>query len=366
MTVYLITFLISVLFSYMAEGQYESEDSLSDKYVVKEKYIVNTERHTGYFFFLTGCVLILVAGLRYRVGTDYGFYYSRYPRSIANLPHSILALDEPGFGFLAWIVTRFVNDGGAVILVSSLVTLALPLMVIYRNTKKLALATALFIVTGFWHGSFNGVRQYLAAAILFSGYSFLKDRQFRQYCLVVFAAFLFHRSAIIMLPVYFIVHRKINQTNLCLTGAALALINVYSRFFLPIAGWIMEKQYSRDSGYVTQQVNILRIAVECIPLIIFLIMYWGEELSESETFSLNLLIIHVSLRVLTMNSALLYRSGIYTTLFAAMAIINLQDGLTDGNRKIIVNVITALYFCLWWYDLSASSSLNSFHWIWER
>ena len=67
-----------------------------------------------------------------------------------------------------------------------------------------------------------------------------------------------------------------------------------------------------------------------------------------------------------MNSALLYRSGIYTTLFAAMAIINLQDGLTDGNRKIIVNVITALYFCLWWYDLSASSSLNSFHWIWER
>ena len=146
----------------------------------------------------------------------------------------------------------------------------------------------------------------------------------------------------------------------------MALINIYSRFFLSIAGWIMEKQYSRDSGYVTQQVNILRIAVECIPLIVFLIMYWGEELSESETFSLNLLIIHVSLRVLTMNSALLYRSGIYTTLFAAMAIINLQDGLTDGNRKIIVNVITALYFCLWWYDLSTSSSLNSFHWIWER
>ena len=68
MTVYLITFLISVLFSYMAEGQYESEDSLSDKYVIKEKYVVNTERHTGYYFFLTGCVLVLVAGLRYRVG----------------------------------------------------------------------------------------------------------------------------------------------------------------------------------------------------------------------------------------------------------------------------------------------------------
>lgn len=350
----------------MAEGQYESEDSSSDKYVVKEKYVVNTESNTGYWFFLAGCLLVLVAGLRYRVGTDYGFYYSRYARLIDRLPHSILALDEPGFGFLSWIVTRFVNDGAAVILVSSLVTVSLPLRTVYRNTKKLALAAALFIVMGFWHGSFNGVRQYLAAAILFSGYGFLKDRQFRQYCLVVFAAFLFHRSAIVMLPVYFFVHRKINQINLCIIVIALALIKVYSRFFLPIAGWIMEKQYSPDGGYASQQVNILRIIVECIPVIVFLFMYWGEELSESETFHMNLLIIHASLRVLTMNSALLYRTGIYTTLFAAMAIINLLDGLTDGNRRIIMSGITGLYFCLWWYDLSISSNLNSFHWIWER
>ena len=40
----------------------------------------------------------------------------------------------------------------------------------------------LYIFIGAWHGSFNGMRQYLAAAILFSGHRFIKERKFKEYC----------------------------------------------------------------------------------------------------------------------------------------------------------------------------------------
>ncbi len=360
MTVYLITFLISVLFSRMAEDQYEPDSSIS------EQYVVYVEKNTGIYFFLAGCALVFVSGLRYKVGTDYWTYYNGYNGYINRLFHSIVSLDEPGYGILAWIATRFVNDGAAVIFVSALVTISLPLTVIYKNTKNLSVALALFVLMGFWHGSFNGVRQYLAASVLFCGYNYLKEKQLLKYFLVVCIAFLFHRSAIVMLFLYPVVHRKINQVNILLSAAVLAVFSFYSRSMFSVAGWIMEKQYSLNNGYTSHQVNIIRVVAACIPAIIFLVLYWGEELSDSETFYLNLLIVHAAIRLFTMNSALLYRVGIYTTAFAVIAIAELLEGLHDSNRKIVTAGILAMYFGMWWYELAGTSSLNYFQWIWQR
>ena len=229
-----------------------------------------------------------------------------------------------------------------------------------------ALLFALFVLMGFWHGSFNGVRQYLAASVLFCGYNYLKEKQLLKYFLVVCIAFLFHRSAIVMLFLYPVVHRKINQVNILLSAAVLAVFSFYSRSMFSVAGWIMEKQYSLNNGYTSHQVNIIRVVAACIPAIIFLVLYWGEELSDSETFYLNLLIVHAAIRLFTMNSALLYRVGIYTTAFAVIAIAELLEGLHDSNRKIVTAGILAMYFGMWWYELAGTSSLNHFQWIWQR
>ena len=237
MTVYLITFLISVLFSRMAEDQYEPDSSIS------EQYVVYVEKNTGIYFFFAGCALVFVSGLRYKVGTDYWTYYNGYTGYINRLFHSIVSLDEPGYGILAWIATRFVNDGAAVIFVSALVTISLPLTVIYKNTKNLLVALALFVLMGFWHGSFNGVRQYLAASVLFCGYNYLKEKQLLKYFLVVCIAFLFHRSAIVMLFLYPVVHRKINQVNILLSAAVLAVFSFYSRPMFSVAGWMLLHVY---------------------------------------------------------------------------------------------------------------------------
>ena len=321
---------------------------------------------TRIVYFLVVCILIFVAGLRYKVGDDYMGYYKGYSISTDELLKSIKSLDEPGYDIIAWVITRFIDDPAAVIFTSSLVTISLPLIVTYKYSKGLLLPTFLYITMGCWTGSFNGIRQYLATSILVCGYKSLREKKFLKYCLFVFGAFLFHRSAIVFLFLYFVVNREISIPNIIfLLAAAGLLLFSYDRVF-HFANYVMKKNYSLENVYTATSVNRLRILAACVPSVLFLIGYHGEEKKASTTFALNIIILRTALSVLAMNSALLYRITSYLSIFSPMAISELIKGLSKRNKNIITVGLVAMYLIMWWYELSNSSSLKPFQWIWNR
>ena len=320
---------------------------------------------TLFFYVLLSGVMIFVAGFRYRVGSDFGAYYKGYSFYIENLPMAIRTLNEPGYGVLAYIGTFFYRDGSAAIFMASLVTIALPMIIIYRHTDHLFLAVLIYYLTC-WSGSFNGIRQYLAASVLFCGYIYLLDRKMIRYCIVVFLAFLFHRSAIVMVFIYPVLHRKINIQNILLIIVVTGFMLFSYDFIFSLANLIMEKEYSLNNAYVTHIVNRLRILTACLPAFFFLLMYNKKQLTETGVFYMNLTIIHAAVRILTMNSALLYRIGIYTSAFQTIAVTELLSGITGEKRKYITAGIVFMYMGLFWYELSKSSSVNNFTWIWEK
>ena len=99
--------------------------------------------------------------------------------------------------------------------------------------QNLSVALALFVLMGFCmvvlmvSGSILR-HQYYSAGIIF------KRKQLLKYFLVVFIAFLFHRSAIVMLFLY-PVYRKINQVNIFLSAVVLGY-SFYSGFLFSVAG----------------------------------------------------------------------------------------------------------------------------------
>ena len=360
MTVYYITIALVLLFGYLAE-YYDSPQLVGE-----DRLSVQHTSETGFFYFLLAAVLIFVAGFRYRVGTDYGAYYYGYVDYIKNLPNALREIDEPGYGFLALIASKVYNNGASAIFIASLVTVGLPFFVIYRHTDKLLLAGLLYVAMGCWHISFNGVRQCLAASVLFCGFGYLKNRQFVRYCIVVFVAFLFHRSALVMAFIYFAVYRKINAQNILLMIVlAWVILQSYSRVFA-FANIIMEKDYSLENAYVSTEVNRLRVIASCLPTVVFLFAYWGQEPDENTTFHLNLSIIHSAICVFTMNSAVLYRIGIYSIIFQTIAIPELLKGISEKNRRIITAGIVIMFVGMWWYEIFSYGSLNHFQWIWQK
>lgn len=360
MAVYFITVSLVIILSGLAQSVDRPYQSNYDGLQV-----VHTQS-ARFFLFLTTAILVFVSGFRFRVGTDYGAYYYGYLSYAQDFVKATVGLKEPGYPLLCRIAILLGGDGATAIFLAALVTIWPALRTIYKHTDQLLLASMLYIFLGCWDGSFNGVRQYLAATMLFCGYDYLEARNLRKYLFWVFIAFLFHRSAIVMAALYFVVHRKISIRNLLVLflGSILALL-AYDRV-ISFAGWITESQYIMTDEYATHQVNILRVLAALAPAVLFLILYAPEQKNPRETMYLNMLVIHAAMRVATMNSALLYRIGIYTTLFQTIAIAELLKGVKPTTRRTVLFFMIPLFAIFWWYEISHNGSTSVFHWIWER
>ena len=255
------------------------------------------------------------------------------------------------------------GNGVTVIFLSAAVTVILYLKTIYDNTDSLATATLLYLFLGCWHGSFNGIRQYLASAVIFAGLKYIKEKKFWKYAFIVFIAFLFHTSAIIMLFAYFITHLEIRFRNIVLLIIGSLLILFSFNGVLELAGFLLKQNYGINSAYLTRSVNSLRVLVAVAPAVFFLIFYWKREKTSEQKMWLNLLILNGIMMFATSNSAYLARMGIYTAPFTTLGIPELLKGISFRNRNIIRVVILLLYAVFWWYDITQSGALNNFKFV---
>lgn len=358
MVVYYVVLILTTFFC----GTAHRYDIVSD-----DKLMANrTYKHSKtalQLFVLTVAILVFVAGFRYYVGTDFSGYYNGYERYADEFFDRLIELDEPGYAFISWLTVLVGGDGVMAIFLSSLLTIGLFSVTIYKYSDNLFFATILYIFLGCWHGGFNGVRQYLAATVVFFGFKYIREKKLLKYLLCIFIAFLFHASASVMVLAYFVVYRKVNFANVMILAVG-SIVALYSfDRLLEIAGFILDNEYELSNDYITNSVNALRVLAAVAPPVLFLIMYYKRELTDYQNLCMNLLIMNAVVRVATSNSTYLARAGIYTAPFLIIAIPELLKGLNKSNRRIITVVTTLAYAYFWWYEVSNGSALNNFQFV---
>jgi len=62
----------------------------------------------------------------------------------------------------------------------------------------------LFIVLGFYFSTFNGIRQWIAIAVFMYSFKYIKQKELLKYLICIIVASLFHITAILLLPAYFL------------------------------------------------------------------------------------------------------------------------------------------------------------------
>ncbi len=364
MTTYYFTIFLVIVFCSFAEYF---------DYKIVQFNILKQNTHkqmTLIFYIFAAAVLIFVAGFRYYVGADYVNYYNTNAYKASVFIERLKTLNEPGYFFITW-VSEFFNGGGALsIFLSAAVTIFLCLRTIYKNTSYLLTATLLFIFIGCWHGAFNGIRQYLAAAILFAGIRFIKERKFWKYALVVFIAFLFHASAIVMIFAYFIAYNNISLKNIVILIIGSLIILASFNEILSFAGFILDQEF-QDSWligetYITRSINIIRIFIAAAPAVFFIILYQNKAVTKEQKFWLNMLILNAITWFATSNSAYLARMGIYTGPFLAIGIPELIKGVNIKEKKLLSAIIVVAFALFWWYEVSDSYTLNNFQFIFGK
>lgn len=356
---YFYTIVLVFLFSLLAERS-------SDRHNEEGVSLKNESISSKFFLFLTAAVLIFVAGCRYKVGADYGVYYKGLVIFGNKLWNSVYTFDEPGLPILASIVGLFTNDGAYFVFACSAITISLLLITIYKNERSYLLASLLFVLIGIWDGTFNGVRQYFAAAILFAGHRFIYERKLWKYLITVFLAACFHRSAVVMVVLFFLLRNRLTVRNVILLVVGTAIVSANYDTVFSFIGLLKDSDFTTLTAYATTTVNVLRILVACAPGIFCLIIYWKKELTKEQTFYINALIIHGAAMVAASSSAYLARICIYTSPFLPVAIpklIRMDNKLLESVLRIGMVVLYAAY---WYIGISGSKDLNNFRWIWER
>lgn len=358
MTIYYVILILSLLF--LLPSVSEKEEIQTD-----DQIGVNRERmRTGFFFF--SLMLMFVAGFRYYVGGDFGMYYRKYQQNANKLMESIRTLNEPILPLIDYIGNFFVKDNIGATLFPAVITIYLISRTTYKYSTDLFFSSMLVLFTC-WSSCFNGVRQALAAAILYCGYPYLRDRKLAKYGTVVFIAFLCHKSAIVMLAAYFVCKNEVSAKNVILLviGSLIVLFS-YDKLFA-VVDVVLDKEYDYENfSYITRAINPLRVAIHLAPACYYLLKYWSREKTQLQTLCLNFVIIRAVMMIAASGSAMLGRIGMYTSTMCLIAIPELNRGLDKNTRSIMKWLILGVYCFVWLYELSGSSSTNNFRFVWQR
>lgn len=311
-------------------------------------------------------LLALVAGLRYNVGTDYYNYYKGYEV----FKRSPLELnDEPGIRLIARLAAIIYDDPATMMFLAAVITVVLMTVTIFRYSDCYWLSILLYIFLCSWHGCFNGVRQYLAASILFAGHGAIRERKLWKWAIIVFIASMFHVTAVVGILFYFYPRIKLSLKNAIITLMGVFVgINIYDKIFSFI-GFLKNDTFDFEgvgSGYLLNSISPLRIAVAWIPvLFFFMFKKFYNTKEEKINFYVNMSLLHAALMTMVMNSTYLGRIGIYTGIFNTLTWPILVKRVEPISRRVLIVCMLGLY-AVYWSTEAMGASLVNFQWIFQR
>ena len=177
------------------------------------------------FLVINFSYLWCLATFRYSIGFDYWNYIfiSSDIYGVTSLAGMVALPYEYGFFLLTKLIMMISTNSVFLYGVYAALVLIPAAVFIYRYCKDIWLSTWLYVTLTFFYTSMNFIRQSLACAVVLMGYRFLRDKKPIPFFLIAIAASSFHKTALIMIPVYFLCHIKINK-KLAIAYASLTLI----------------------------------------------------------------------------------------------------------------------------------------------
>ena len=216
-----------------------------------------------YAFFL----LIVVSGLRGNIGLDYNAYYSAFEQMKKGIG---LSQFEPGYTLIELLFTKLNFPFQALILFTSILVQYFVIRSISRMSKAPLISVLAYIMIGYFYASMNQIRMYIAISISCYSLTLLHFR-FKYFILIIIAC-LFHYSALIMIPMYWLLKYNINSAQIITIIVLLfssifmvdLLIEIGIRIFPKYAYYLNSEFFD---GYGIQSLHRPLFAV--VPLLIY-------------------------------------------------------------------------------------------------
>lgn len=148
----------------------------------------------GIFAFLSFVPLTFIMAVRYCVGSDYLSYWYFF--------HYTPKYVESGYRLFNDILRTFFDSPQCVFVISSLIICGSYFYMIYRESISPIYSILMFVLSKDYFIAMNGVRQYMATAIMVLALPYIKEKKTLRFLICLLIAFHFHKSIIIFIPLY--------------------------------------------------------------------------------------------------------------------------------------------------------------------
>jgi hypothetical protein len=236
-------------------------------------------------------IIFLFSALRFDVGYDYSMYYELIEGNIKYFEDQINRIEYLPRKII--FLSSFLGFSQLFFIISSFIITFFFYKAIKENSLDPKLSTLIFICFPiFFYMSLSVVRQYIAIAMIFYGFRFIKERKILHFFCLVLLAMLFHKSAIIALPLYFL------YGNFYINKKIIVFIYILSFFsskFLVFFVTLLSERYAiYINGIGGQGGNLILIFFQLIGLLLLPIVYNLKD-KEDKEFNFYVLCYYVGL-----------------------------------------------------------------------
>lgn len=311
---------------------------------------------------VTFAVIIFFAGARSHIADT-----SAYIRMFNDYPLFQNAQDiifddtarEPGFRLFSILVKTYISDNYTVWLYIIAVITGICVMIpLYRYSCNFGVSAFLFMSSCQFTWMFNGMRQFLVAAIIFSCTGLILKNKNLLYIIIVCILSTIHQSALILIPMYFIAQGEPwNKRTLLFIGCIILAMIFTSKFTNLLTDVVEQTDYAssvNEFKATDDGTNIIRILVELIPVILAFV--YRDKIKDKLTpiikLSINMSLIASGLYIISKiahSGILLGRLPIYFSMYNLILLPWLLKNIFDNKEKDLIYFVMIICYFAFFY-----------------
>lgn len=318
--------------------------------------------------------LICWAGFRSNTFGDtssYEFLYDQMPTSISQWGTYLDGITkDKGFSVLGLIIKTFAGNSTIMyFLVIAAIQMVCIALVFRRFSCDYWLSIFIFVAaTDYISWVHNGIRQFTAVAMIFAATELLLKKKYVSTILIILLASTLHQSALLMIPIIFIIQGKAwnKKTLLCIAASIIVLLFV-DQFTNILDNLLSDTQYTNvvsdweelnDNG-----TNPLRVLVYSIPTIFSIIGFKFIKKANDPVINLtvNAGIISTALYVISMGTSGVFmgRLPIYVSMYSMCILLpwEIKNIFTKRSASLIKILLLSGLVVFFYYQMHFSWGL---------
>lgn len=298
-------------------------------------------------------------------GTDLLNYRNKFwlAESVSFFSLFDLSNVEPGYELLASIIKAISGNFQFFLIVCALLSVV-PLMLLYiKESDHCLITVALFVGIAPFSLYFSGLRQSIAMGVGVICYWFCKEKKWLLFLIMVFLAFLFHQSAIILLLMYPMMHARITKDWIIPIVVIYMVCLLYNKQLFGALLGLNQKYESRyvisDTGSYTYLILLLILTAYSFVLL--------KEDADGVIGLRNLLVVSLFLQCFAPVNIVAMRLNYYYLIFIPILIPKIIDNCKTRYIQVarVSSVVFVCFFILWFFKEAyfGSDILNIFPYL---